>query len=216
MKAAVRVLLLSVVVTAALSAQRNEVSLQFGGTLTQKRQINVPPNLQQFVNATALIEDNGLAAGLVYRLRLWRSPSFAIGAELPVFVVQATNNELIPASVRGFFSNTSGASGFFTPGAFVQFLPESRVVPFALFGAGYARVLEAQLTTQPLRAYFANEGTWAIGFGGGADLRLFRFLAIRGELRNFRHGGGSILDELPEVVRQRNTLLLTGGLVFRF
>ncbi|HYP14945.1 MAG TPA: hypothetical protein VEQ63_13540 [Bryobacteraceae bacterium] len=200
-----------------LPAQRNELSLQFGGTLTQRRSIALPSFAQQFLGTDALREDNGYAGGIVYRVRLVRFGPAALMAELPIFVVQATNTDLIPVIARPIFGDTSGASGFITPGAVVRFLPDSLLSPYAFFGAGYARVVEAQLlSTAPLRGGFVNEGTWAINYGGGADLRLLRFLAIRGELRNFYTGAAEIAIPLPEETRQRNTLLLTGGLVFRF
>ena len=49
-----------------------------------------------------------------------------------------------------------------------------------------------------------------------ADLRLFRAINIRGELRNFYTGLTQPAIVLPEQTRQRNTLLITGGLAFRF
>jgi hypothetical protein len=138
-------------------------------------------------------------------------------AEVPIFIVQATNTDLVPLIARPVFGNTSGVSGFITPGVVVRFLRESRLSPYAFVGAGYARVLEAQLESiSPLRGSFEDEGTWAINYGVGADFRLIRFLSIRGELRNFYTGetGGAI--PLPEETRQRNTLLITGGIAFHF
>ncbi|HYZ82896.1 MAG TPA: hypothetical protein VE621_00755, partial [Bryobacteraceae bacterium] len=51
-------------------AQRNEISLQFGGTLTQRRTIPVPAQFQSLLGTNELREDNGLAGGIVYRVRL--------------------------------------------------------------------------------------------------------------------------------------------------
>lgn len=211
-------ILACILFTAALAcAQRNEISLQFGTTLTQRRSIALPPGLQQILGVDALREDNGYAGGIVYRVRIVRFGPAALMAELPIFLVQATNTDLIPVIARPIFGNTSGVSGFVTPGAVIRFLPDARVSPYAFAGAGYARVVEAQLTgTAPLRGEFVNEGTWAVNYGGGADVRIFRFLAIRGELRNFYTGATGVAIPLPEETRQRNTLLITGGLAFRF
>ena len=201
----------------ALPAQRNELSLQFGGTLTQRRAFSLPAGLQSPLGTDALQEDNGFAGGIVYRVRVVRFGPAALLAELPIFVVQATNTDLIPLIARPAFGDTSGVAGFLTPGGVVRFLPEARFSPFVLAGAGYARVVEAQLVSiAPLRGRFVNEGTWAVSYGGGADLPLFRFLAIRGELRNFYTGATVTEIPLQEEVRQRNTLLLTAGFVFRF
>ena len=77
-------------------------------------------------------------------------------------------------------------------------------------------VSRPQVSLQELRAFFDNRGTWALDYGAGLDLRLVRFLALRAELRNFRTGGTSAFELLPEAARQRNTLVFSGGLVFRF
>jgi hypothetical protein len=206
------------VTAAVLPAQRNELSLQFGGTLTQRRTIllsgrNLIPALED-----SLTENNGYAGGIVYRVRLVRLGPAVLMAEIPIFIVQATNTDLTPLMAEPIFGDTSGVSGFITPGAVLRFAPDSILSPYAFFGAGYARVVEAQLqSTTPVRGDFVDRSTWAINYGGGADLRLTRFLAIRGELRNFYTGSTSAASlALLEETRQRNTLLLTGGLVFRF
>jgi hypothetical protein len=197
-----------------LPAQRNELSLQFGGTVTQRRSISLPSNVQSLLGTDALREDNGYAGGVVYRVRLARFGPASLALEIPIVIIQATNTDLIPLIARPVFGNISG---FITPGAVLRFLPESRLSPYVFAGGGYARVVEAQLTsTSPLRGTFTNEGTWAVDYGGGADLRLLKFLAIRGELRNFYTGETGIAIPIPGESRQRNALVLTGGLVFRF
>jgi hypothetical protein len=210
--------LTAVGVLVATALPRNEISLQFGGTLIQRRTIAVPSELQNLLGTTALREDNGYAGGFSYRLRVAGHGSVDALLEIPLFVVQATNTDLLPVLVRPFFGNTSGASGYLTPGGVVRFASRARVSPYLFAGVGYARVVEAELaSTSPLRGKLANVGTWAVDFGAGADLRIYRFLGIRGELRNFYTGHTQ--DEnlpVPGETRQRNTLLLTGGLSFRF
>lgn len=185
--------------------------------MTQRRSIAVPRLLQTLLGTDALREDNGYGGGIVYRVRVVRFGAADLLVEVPLFVVQATNTDLIPLIAQPIFGNTSGASGYITPGAVLRFVPDARVSPYVFFGAGYARVVEAQLiSTAPIRADFVNEGTWALSYGGGADLRLARWIALRGELRNFYTGATDSGISLPAETRQRNTLLLTGGLVFRF
>jgi hypothetical protein len=218
----IRCLALLLLTAVTLPAQRNEFSLQFGGTLTQRRSILLPGELQNLLGTDVLRENNGIAGGLVYRVRLISlGPLASISAEFPIFVVQATNTDLIPRLARPIFGNTRGVVGFFTPGGVVRLAPDFIVSPYVFVGGGYARVIEAQLTSlAPLLGRFGNQGTWAINYGGGADLRVVKFLAIRGEIRNFYTGDtGSFLPvAIPTVesFRQRNTLLITGGLVFRF
>jgi hypothetical protein len=210
--------ILFLILTAVMAeGQRNEISFQFGTTLTQRRSIALPSDLQPILGTRMLREDNGLGGGIVYRVRIITIGAAALLAEVPIFFVQATNADLIPLIVQPIFGTTSGVSGFITPGGVVRFLPRARVSPFGFFGAGYGRIVEAQVTSiSPLRGRFTNEGTWGINYGGGADVRLFRATNIRGELRNFYTGSTQPVVVLPEETRQRNTLLITGGLAFRF
>lgn len=212
-----RCLTLTFLLAAVLLGQRNELSLQFGGTVTQRRSIGVPTGLQNLLGAEALREDNGYGGGIVYRVRLVRFGAADLLMEVPLFVVQATNTDLIPLIAQPIFGNTSGASAFLTPGVVLRFLPEGRLSAFVFFGGGYARVVEAKLiSAAPVQADFVNEGAWALSFGGGADLRLANWISLRGELRNFYTGLTDSGIALPAETRQRNTLLLTGGLAFRF
>ena len=141
----IHLLALILLAAGALAAQRHELSMQFGGTLTQRRTISLPSNVQNLLGTDALREDNGYAGGIVYRVRLVRFGNAALMAEVPVFLVQATNTDLIPLFARPTFGGTSGISFFATPAGVVRFAPESRVSPYLFFGGGYARVVEAQI-----------------------------------------------------------------------
>ena len=200
-----------------LAAQRHEFAVQFGTTLTQRREIAIPAPLQPLLGVDALREDNGLAGGITYRIRVAEFGPAALLAEVPVFVVQATNTDLLPAIAAPLFANTSGASGYFTPGAVLRFASRSRLSPYVFFGGGYAYVVEARLaTTGGLRGEFVREGTWALNYGGGADVRIAGPFGLRAELRNFYTGAPASEIVLPAETRQRNALLFTGGIAFRF
>lgn len=208
-----RAFLLLFLGAAMLGAQNNAITLQGGTTLTQRREITLPPN--PFFGV--LREDNGYAVALTYERRLLGGNVAALWLQVPITVVQATNTDILPALARPFFGDTTGVSGYVTPGALVKLLPGRRVEPFVFVGAGYARVVEAELTSlSPVRGGSANRGTWAVTYGGGADLRIVRWFAVRGELRNLYTGETQGAIQLPEETRQRNTLVLAGGLSFRF
>ena len=203
--------------TMPVAAQRHEFAVQFGTTLTQRREMALPAQLQTLLQVDALREDNGLAGGIVYRVRITDFGAAALLAEVPVFVVQATNTDLLPAIAAPIFGNTSGASGYFTPGAVLRFASRARLSPYVFFGGGYAYVVEARLvTTGGLRGEFAREPTWALNYGGGADMRIAGLFNVRAELRNFYTGAPANELALPAETRQRNSLLFTGGLAFRF
>jgi hypothetical protein len=200
-----------------LAAQQHEIAVHVGTTLTQRREIALPALLQPLLRVEALREDNGLAGGIVYRIRVAEFGPAALLAEVPLFIVQATNTDLLPAIAAPVFANTSGASGYLTPGAVLRFASRSRLSPYVFFGGGYAYVVEARLVTiGGLRGEFAREGTWALNYGGGADVRVAGPLNLRAELRNFYTGAPAREIALPAETRQRNSLLFTGGLAFRF
>jgi hypothetical protein len=202
------VLFILFTLTMPLLAQRHELAIHFGTTLTQRREIALPAPLQPLLQVNALREDNGLAGGIVYRVRVAEFGPAALLAEVPVFIVQATNTDLLPAIAAPVFANTSGASGYFTPGAVLRFASRSRLSPYVFFGGGYAYVVEARLRTSGgLRGEFAREGTWAVNYGGGADLRIAGPFNLRAELRNFYTGAPASEIALPAETRQRNSLL---------
>ena len=177
----------------------------------------MPSVAQPLLGVDALREDNGLAGGVVYRLRLADMGPAALLVEIPLFLVQATNTDLLPAIADPFLGNTSGASGYITPGAVLRFASQNRLSPYVFFGAGYARVVEARLVTAGrLGAEFANQGTYALNYGGGLDARLKGPFGVRAELRNLYTGRPANELQLPAEIRQRNSLLFTAGLAFRF
>lgn len=117
-----------------------------------------------------------------------------------------TSNALSPRSYSSFF---------ITPGIKLKLLPGLRYSPFVAAGIGYARFNESEtrIDNQPNTG---DRGTnrAAYTIGGGLDVKVFPFLSLRGEVRDFYSGtprfNTDILDD-----RQHNFLVST-GLVIRF
>lgn len=81
------------------------------------------------------------------------------------------------------------ASLYVTPGMRVKFFPSSRVSPY--LAAGWGLGLYEQSTTQlDGRSNSASRELvhGAFDFGGGVDVHVWRFLALRGEARDFYTG----------------------------
>lgn len=78
------------------------------------------------------------------------------------------------------------ASLYITPGIRVKFLPTSRISPYALVGGGYADY--AQSTTridgQP-NSVSRKLARGVFDFGAGVEVRVWPFVALRGEARDF-------------------------------
>jgi opacity protein-like surface antigen len=78
------------------------------------------------------------------------------------------------------------AALFLIPGLRLRFAGERRISPYVAAGIGYAQFHGSELlqsgAANPLRD---RQNTYAANFAGGADLRVFRWLAFRGEVRQF-------------------------------
>ncbi len=105
------------------------------------------------------------------------------------------------------------ATLYLTPGLRVKLAPGSSVSPYIAFGGGYA--LYEQSTHQrnglpnpaPRHVHRA-----AFVYGGGVDVRLEPWLALRGEIRDFYTGSPAFNVRVPG--RQHN-IAVSGGFVLR-
>ncbi|MBM3763559.1 MAG: hypothetical protein FJW36_25415 [Acidobacteria bacterium] len=95
------------------------------------------------------------------------------------------------------------ASLFAMPGLRVSFNPKARLSPFVTGGLGLAVYEQSQLL-QNAAPFPGSRGTSHFGvmFGGGVDFKVYRFVGLRFDARNY--------------YAQRNNILLGVGLNFRF
>lgn len=96
-------------------------------------------------------------------------------------------------------------------------LPLGRFAPFARFLIGFTHVTPQAFGGQTSN-FFRSNNALNTGAGGGADYRVARHLAIRGQVdwlnaRLTPVGGG---DPGVNYVRNRNVARISTGLVFRF
>jgi hypothetical protein len=108
--------------------------------------------------------------------------------ELPfVFVLRASGQ-----TITGLGATISGSAGpdiYFTPGSRFQFLPRSRLSPYAAAGFGIASFAATPSIAPGGMSVPGNrENSAALGFGAGLDLRLTPFLSLRGDARDFYTG----------------------------
>lgn len=106
------------------------------------------------------------------------------------------------------------ASLYLAPSVRLKFLPNSRLSPWAAVGGGYALYKEsAQLSNgQSTTNKFLNRGVF--DYGGGLDYRLFHFIGLRGEVRDFFSGNPNLNTALSSST-QRN-VVASGGIILRF
>jgi len=107
------------------------------------------------------------------------------------------------------------ASIYLTPGIRVKFLPLSRFAPYVAIGGGWATYEQSltRLDGQPNSAPRSiNRGT--IDFGGGVDVKFWRFVSLRGEIRDFYSGSPAYNTAL--IRGGQHNLVIGGGFVLRF
>jgi hypothetical protein len=106
------------------------------------------------------------------------------------------------------------ASLYLTPGVRLKFLPGSRLSPWAAIGGGYGLYQQsAQLSNgQNTTNKFLNRGVFE--YGGGLDYRLFRFIGLRGEVRDFFSGNPNLNAALNSSTQ--HNVVASGGIILRF
>lgn len=169
------------------AAQQHELAITAGG--------NFPRN-NQFDSGASF------AVGGSYAGRLAAVPFAALYFELPVVVA--------PKSVLHLPSRTNYSSLFITPGIKVKFAPGFPVSPFFAAGVGFARYAADATSTAGADSHTTN----VFDFGAGVDMKVFPYLSVRGEVRDF-YSGSAGLSAVSDNSRQHNIVAQT-GLVFRF
>lgn len=180
--------LVCMLVSCAVFAQKNELAVTAGGYF--------PAGVQTDLSIGGAVE------GSVAH-RIFSVPLVGIYAELPV---AHTFNTGIRA-ISGNYNAT-----FVTPSVKLKLAPGFIASPYFLAGIGVAHFSASGGTLGP-SATFGNT-SFAYDVGGGLDVKIFPFVSLRGEVRNFNSGGLGFV--LPSVSGRQNNVLVTGGIVLRF
>jgi opacity protein-like surface antigen len=183
-------------------AQNNEYSPKHEIGLTLGRVTSTDRNMLRLGAGTALQAN--------YGHRLWQADKAAVYAEVHFL---GNPQRLVTAPNRTFTRDV--ATIFLTPGVRVKFRPLDAVSPYVVGGGGYA-VFEQSLTRldgQPNGApRTINRGVFM--FGGGVDVKLWRFVALRAEVRDFY--SGSPAYNTPAVTGRQHNVVAGGGFALRF
>lgn len=198
--------LLVLVFTSSCYAQaepKNEVGLLLGALSTGSREIQLPT-----------LSKADIGSGITYQANFARRVLGAKGASLHLEVLFAAT-PLVQIKSTNTVIPRDYASLFLTPGLKIKFLPGSRLSPYVAAGGGYARFAESEFRTnnQPNTGR-RGTNTGVINFGGGVELRVFRYFALRGEVRDFITGNPNF--NTPLFSNRQHTVLTSGGIVWRF
>ena len=98
---------------------------------------------------------------------------------------------------------------FVTPGVRLKLAPGSPLSPYLAIGGGLAHFSKSGNALATSSS--TNAGTF--DFAGGLEMKIFPYLSLRGEVRDYYSGSPNLL---PGADARQNQLLTTGGIVFRF
>ena len=188
------------IATAQEVAPRHEIGLTLGGLFGAQRN----------GAATRLDLGPGIALQVNYGYRLLGNETAALYGE-----VHFLANPLREVSSADQTLTRDAATIFLTPGIRVKFFPSRRVAPYLAAGGGWA-VYEQSTTTlngSPNPASrLVNHA--AFDYGGGVDVKFWRFVGLRAEVRDFYAGGPSY--NTTAIYGGQHNVVAGGGLVLQF
>ena len=190
------ILTLALIFPSAAWAQKHELGLTLGGLTS--RSFDRGPNVS-----------GGTALQANYGYRLLGGDKAALYGEVHFLAnPQRTVDGAGPTASRDV------ATLYVTPGVRVKFLPKSPVAPYFAIGGGYAMHEHSTLNAggQP-NAASRTSSTGAFDFGGGVDVKFWRWLGLRAEIRDFYTGQPAYVVRASG--RQHN-VVAGGGFVIKW
>jgi len=178
------------------TAHKNELAFGLGGI----------PSLTQSTNPS-LDAGSGVAFQVNYGRRFLNGHIVALYGELNFVASPLRNVGSSLATVTHDF-----ASLYLTPGLRVKFRPESRFSPYAVIGGGYADYAQSlkRLDGSPNQAS-RELARGVFDFGAGVDFHVWRFIALRGEARDFYSGAPNY--NVASISGGQHNIVATGAIV---
>ncbi len=171
-------------------AQSNDLAVTFGGYF--------PINSQIPVGNSFAIEGN-------FGHRIFHVPLASLYVELPV--AGTFNSDVF--TTGHLLSLGTYSAVFVTPGLRLKLAPGSPLSPYLAIGGGLAHFSKSGNALS--NSSSTNAGTF--DFAGGLEMKIFPYLSLRGEIRDYYSGSPELL---PTLNARQNQLLATGGIVLRF
>jgi hypothetical protein len=191
------------VILAPTYAQKHEIAFVSGVLRTGEHQFEFPS--PGFVRT-----GTDFTYQVSYAHRFFDGKIAALYFEFPLAVTPKkefrTTNVVFPKSY---------SSIFFTPGIKLKLVPGFRYSPYVVGGAGLARLSpsDQRIDGQPTSEDEPKtKGAYAIG--GGIDVKIFPYLSLRGEVRDYYSATPEFSVNLFKD-RQHN-FMYSAGLVLRF
>lgn len=203
MKTEITLLLLPAMAVCCLaqedSAPKNELAFGLGGLPALTRN-----------DAPSLKAGSGVAFQVNYGRRLLNGKKLAIYGEInllasPLREVSST----VTTATHDF------ASLYITPGIRVKFRPAAKISPYGLAGGGYGDYEQSTTRIDGSRNTVSRELVRGVfDFGAGVDVRAWRFIALRGEARDFFTGSPDY--NILAISGGQHNVVATGSFVLRW
>jgi len=183
-------------------AQRNDITLSLGGTLSQSRGFRSPTTAAAQTSAD-------ISLGVNYGRRFLDAEVAELYGEIESVALPNRGLTAATATVPQNY-----ASLYVAPGLRLKVLPSARLSPWFAVGGGYAlyeqsaKLSNGQNTTNK----FLSRGVF--DFGGGLDYKVSRFLGLRGEVRDFLSGNPNLNVALSSSTQ--HNVVASGGINVRF
>ena len=204
MKHSTNSVILFALAAAALPAQETAPRHEVGLTLGRRQPLTRGDGLNR------LELQSGTALQANYGYRLTGGEKAALYGE--VHFLSTPQQKVSTANTA---STSDVATIFLAPGLRLKFMPARAVSPYVAIGAGWALFEHSKLTLggSPNPApRTASHGV--VSYGGGVDVKLWRWLGARGEIRDFYAGSPSY--NVAGLRGGQHNVVMGGGIVLRF
>jgi hypothetical protein len=193
--------LITATIAGPARAQNQELTFSLGGIPGQTR------GFQGSAGAARIFADRSF--GINYGHRFLSARIAALYGEIEFVAIPNRSVTAATAAVP-----QSYASLYLTPGLRLKFFPTSRLSPWDAIGGGCALYQQsAKLSnSQNETDKFVNRGVF--DYGGGFDFGLFRFIGLRGEVRDFLSGNPGLNVALNSGTR--HNIVANGGVILRY
>jgi opacity protein-like surface antigen len=181
------------------AAPKNELAFGLGGIPALSRS-----------DSPRLDAGSGVAFQVNYGRRIVNGNTVALYGEINVIA-----NPLRDVSTAITTSTHDFASLYVTPGIRVKFRPASRISPYAVVGGGYADYEQSSTRIDGRPNPAPRElARGVFDFGAGVDVRVWRFVALRGEARDFYTGSPNY--NVASISGGQHNVVATGAFVLRW
>jgi hypothetical protein len=195
-------------VSAAAQDEKNELGGILGRTFISDQGIKGATFFDPVIHS-----GKGLSFDVEYGRRIWVAPIYSITGE--VVVMYNPDEDLNGGEYGSSVVPTDYSQLFVTPGVRANLFPTTAVSPWVSLGAGFGHFSEGS----QLVYGGTNPGKNTTGFvlqgGLGLDVKVWRKLSIRGEVRDFWSGEPDFPLAPTGKTRQHN-FFVGGGAFWRF